>query len=100
MLLLFGWGGSSKVLGEGYTLECPNCHNTRTWQVLRSSRKISVFFVPVAKWNTQYWMVCPVCSAGLELTSQQQAQEVLATALQQNGVLRTALIRQMGEGVS
>jgi len=96
MFVLFGWGGSNKVLGVGYTLECPNCHNSRTWHVVQSNRKVSVFFVSVVKWDKKYWMVCPVCSAGLELESQQQAQEVLATALQQNQALRSELIRRLG----
>jgi pyruvate-formate lyase-activating enzyme len=96
MLFIFGWGGQSKVLGDGYTLMCPNCHNARSWRVVKTNKKVSLFFVPVVKWDAKYLMVCPVCSAGFELESQVQAQEVLATALQQNAALRAELARRLG----
>ena len=99
MFWIFGWGGSTKVLGDGYTLQCPNCHNTRTWQVVRSSLRASVFFIPVAQWNHKYQMVCPVCSAGMELESLQEAQEALTTTHQQTEALRSRFTRRLGEGV-
>ena len=98
MFFIFGWGRSAKKLGQGYTLTCPNCHNTRAWQVVKTGQKVSLFFVPVAKWNTKYVMVCPICSAALELQSKEQAQQILATALQQNGALRSQIMRQLSGG--
>lgn len=97
MFFLIGWGGSSKVLGDGFNLDCPNCHNSRTWRVIQTGRKATVFFVPVANWNTRYWMACPICSAAVELESCEQAQDVLASALQQNGVLQAEVIKRLGK---
>jgi hypothetical protein len=95
MFVIFGWGGAKKILGDGLALLCPNCHNARTWQVIRTSKKATLFFVPVAKWSQKYWMVCPVCSAALELESQEQAQAALAAAIQQNDELKSELLHQL-----
>lgn len=96
MFLIFGWGNSDKALGEGCTLECPNCHNVRRWQVVQSSQKASLFFIPVAKWGSKYWMVCPVCSESVELLSEQQARQVLATTSEQNDEACAEISRGLG----
>ena len=81
-MIIFGWGGRHKVLGEGFFIGCPNCGNATQWPVVETSKHVSLYFVPIAKWNKQYWMVCPVCSCGVELPSRELAQRVLAAALQ------------------
>lgn len=81
MLFVAGWGHSMEILGAGYPLDCPNCHNRTTWLVGYTSRRASLFFVPVAKWRREYWMYCPVCSAALQLASAAEAQKLLDGAL-------------------
>ncbi|NQU23405.1 MAG: zinc ribbon domain-containing protein [Candidatus Nealsonbacteria bacterium] len=81
-MIVFGWGGGHKVLGEGFFVHCPNCGNATQWTVVETSKRISLYFVPVAKWSKRYWMTCSVCSGGVELPSRQFAQQVLAAALQ------------------
>ena len=70
-------------------------NNLSTWQVVKTSKKISLFFVPVAKWSHEYFMVCPVCSAALQMASAAQAQAVLAAALQRDEDLERELMEEL-----
>ena len=81
-MIIFGWGRRHKVLGEGFFVHCPNCGNATQRMIVETSKRISLYFVPVAKWSKRYWMACSVCSGGIELPSKQFAQQVLAAALQ------------------
>ena len=95
MFIFFGGGGtSSEMLGEGYELDCPNCHNSRRWQVIRTQNSASVFFIPVAKWGVKYWAICPICSATADLHSKEEAMQVLETASNPSSELREELIRR------
>lgn len=98
MFFIFGWGNSDKTLGEGCTLECPNCHNVRRWTVIERSQKASLFFVPVAKWAAKYWMVCPVCAWSVELLSREQADRVLASTPQHNDAACSEVGHGLGTG--
>lgn len=98
MFFIFGWGNSDKPLGAGCTLECPNCHNTRRWTVVERSKKVSLFFVPVAKWAATYWTVCPVCSWSVELPSQEQANRVLASTAERNDAVCSEIGRDLETG--
>jgi hypothetical protein len=77
-MIVFGWGSEAKVLGSVGCAQCPNCANEATWQVLESSRRASLYFVPVAKWNRRYFVACPICHYGAELKDREHAESVLA----------------------
>lgn len=79
-MIIFGWGSGAKVLGEGFFLRCPNCGNATQWQIVETSKKFSLYFVPIAKWSTGYWLVCPVRSNGVRIASHDVAQAVLLSA--------------------
>ena len=78
MVFVGGWGRSNKTIGIGPLLECDNCNNTNNFKVFETSRKATLYFIPVAKWERQYWMVCPICSYGTELESLEQAQKIVS----------------------
>jgi transcription elongation factor Elf1 len=80
MMVIFGWGNDAKALSEGFFIRCPNCSNATQWQIVETSKRFSLYFVPVAKWSSQYWLVCPVCSSGIQIASRELAQEALAFA--------------------
>jgi hypothetical protein len=52
--IFFGWGKGAKQLGEGFIHLCNNCHNVRRFVVVEVSRKASLYFVTVAKWNREW----------------------------------------------
>lgn len=97
-MFFFGSAGTkSEVVGEGYELDCPRCHNVRRWPIARSQKQASVFFVPVARWGREYWMYCPICSNSVEL-SEPEANQVLASSSRPIPALRDELIRRAGAG--
>jgi len=79
--IVFGWGKGAKQLGEGFVHACGNCRNVRRFAVVETSRKVSLYFVPVAKWSREYFYVCPVCSSGFKIPNRELAQRILAGAL-------------------
>lgn len=91
-------GTTSEVIGDGYTVECPNCHNVRRWPVIKSMNRASVFFVPIAKWGAKYWTMCPVCDLTAQLASEEQAQQVLQTADNPDPALYQDLLRRAEAG--
>lgn len=96
-MLIFGWGGDVKDLGAGPVVNCPNCKNTTRWRVIRQQKKATLYFVPVAKWSARYFVLCPTCSHGVQLETREKAQEVLASALRQEGAIHAALM-EAGRG--
>jgi hypothetical protein len=79
-MIVFGWGSGAKSLGDGFIATCRHCSNTRPFSVVETSRKITLYWLPVAKWNKQYYYICPVCSHGFEIPSKELAQRILAAA--------------------
>ena len=81
-MIIVGWGDKEKVLGETYQIDCPNCKNEVVMDVIETSKRISLYFVPVAKWKKQYFMLCPVCLWGVPLKNKEEEQDILLQALE------------------
>jgi len=68
MVLIFGWGsGDAQDLGEIAPVVCPNCHNDVFLHHIKSDRKVSLFFVPLASYGTDEYLACPICRHGLHI---------------------------------
>ena len=65
MLLFFGYGIKQKYVGAGQVRDCPRCHNTTQWSRMREYKQISLFFIPVARWNRQEFELCGICGAAV-----------------------------------
>lgn len=95
MFFFFGGGGTSaQVVGTGYTLECPVCHNARPWNVLRTENRASVFFVPVARWGARFYAVCPICSTAASFRSREEARHMLDTVQSPEPALASEIVRR------
>jgi hypothetical protein len=71
-MVIFGFGaGHPDDLGEVAPCVCPNCHNQVFLHHVRSKKSVSLYFVPVVPYGTDDYLVCPVCSRGLQLSSPQ-----------------------------
>jgi uncharacterized protein YbaR (Trm112 family) len=72
MVVIFGFGpGSPEDQGEVAPCVCPNCHNQVFLHHVRSKKSVRLYFVPVVPYGTDDYLVCPVCSRGLQVSSTQ-----------------------------
>jgi hypothetical protein len=74
MVVIFGWGaGKGEDLGEVAPCVCPNCHNQVFLHHVRSKKSVRLYFVPVVPYGTDDYLVCPVCTRGLQVSRPQLA---------------------------
>jgi len=72
MVVIFGFGpGSPEDQGEVAPCVCPNCHNQVFLHHVRSKKSVRLYFVPVVPYGTDDYLVCPVCSRGLQVSHAQ-----------------------------
>jgi uncharacterized protein YbaR (Trm112 family) len=68
MVIIFGWGSGDTIdLGEVAPVICPNCHNDVFLHQVRSDKRFSLFFVPLASYGSNEYLACPICRHGLEV---------------------------------
>ena len=71
-MVIFGFGpGNPEDLGEVAQCVCPNCHNQVFLHHVRSKKSVRLYFVPVVPYGTEDYLVCPVCSRGLQISNAQ-----------------------------
>ena len=71
-MVIFGFGrDQTDDQGEVAPGVCPNCHNQVFLHHVRSKKHVSLYFVPVVPYGTEDYLVCPVCSRGLQLSNSQ-----------------------------
>jgi hypothetical protein len=71
VVVIFGFGGgSAQDLGEAVPARCPNCHNDVYLHHVRSQKSFSLYFVPIAQYGTNEYLLCPICQKGLQVTPQ------------------------------
>jgi hypothetical protein len=71
-MVIFGFGpGKQEDQGEVAPAVCPNCHNQVFLHHVRSKKRFSLYFVPVVPYGTDDYLVCPICSRGLQLSNTQ-----------------------------
>ena len=72
MVVIFGFGaGSPDDQGEVAAAVCPNCHNQVFFHHVRSKKSVRLHFVPVVPYGTNDYLVCPICSWGLQVSQAQ-----------------------------
>lgn len=79
--IIAGWGKDAKVLAYLGLRKCPNCRNVDHWRLYEMVKKVTAFFVPVAKWGSKYYAVCNVCGVSYEMDAAQK-QQLLQESLQ------------------
>lgn len=72
MVVIFGFGpGKQEDLGEAVQVVCPNCNNQVMLHHVRSKKTVRLYFVPVVPYGTDDYLVCPICSRGMQLSQTQ-----------------------------
>lgn len=68
MVVVFGWGsGPVEDRGEVVPVRCPNCHNDVVLHEIHSTKRISLYFVPVMPYGANEYLACPVCGHGMHI---------------------------------
>jgi uncharacterized protein YbaR (Trm112 family) len=68
MVVIFGWGaGQTSDFGEVAPTTCPVCHNEVFLHHVRSDKSFSLYFIPMATYGSDEYLVCPICHHGLQL---------------------------------
>jgi hypothetical protein len=73
MPILAGWGGKRKLVGNYGIHKCSNCHNWQPMGIYELSRQATLYFIPVAKWDKKYYIICPICEAGVPVSVEELA---------------------------
>jgi hypothetical protein len=72
MVVIFGFGpGKQEDLGAAVQVVCPNCNNQVVLHHVRSKKTVRLYFVPVVPYGTDNYLVCPICSRGMQLSQTQ-----------------------------
>jgi hypothetical protein len=72
MVVIFGFGpGKQEDLGAAVQVVCPNCNNQVVLHHVRSKKTVRLYFVPVVPYGTDDYLVCPICSRGMQLSQTQ-----------------------------
>lgn len=66
-MFIAGWGKDNKKIAEAGIRRCDNCNNYTTWEIYKTSKKTTLYFIPIAKWKKKYFLVCTTCNASYEL---------------------------------
>lgn len=68
MFFLFGWGHrTTNDEGEAVPVHCHNCNNDVYWHLVHTKTWFTLFFAPVFPYESDHWLMCPVCKAGRAL---------------------------------
>jgi uncharacterized protein YbaR (Trm112 family) len=68
VVLIFGWGaGKAQDFGEVAPTTCPICHNEVFLHHLKSDKSFSLYFIPLASYGSDEYLVCPICHNGLQI---------------------------------
>jgi hypothetical protein len=59
--LIVGVADREKVLAKGIERGCLECLRTTPHVLVEERRQLSVFFLPVWRWNRRFYLVCGGC---------------------------------------
>ena len=68
MFFIGGAGNGSKDLGRRINQVCPGCGSRLGMQLIRTNGYIHLFFVPVFRYDIQYFLICPNCGKTYEIS--------------------------------
>ncbi len=93
MFILFGFGHRTvKEYGPTLPTKCSNCNNSTFWRLSYSRSWFTLFFIPIIPYQSKYYLLCEICSRGMELEGPQ-----IEKAKQLNRLTRAFLAKQISE---
>ncbi len=71
-MIIFGWGHQMrKKLGPVFKHHCDHCNNEDYWILHKISVWFTLFFIPVFPYERNFLLLCPICTYGIKLDSNQ-----------------------------
>jgi hypothetical protein len=72
-MLVWGHGRQLHTLGPlENTDSCPACRQPSTLHLAVLRKDFKLYFIPVARWNSAYYVYCGVCNASAEIDKADQ----------------------------
>jgi hypothetical protein len=73
-MLIFGWGHQTRNdFGPTVPVTCSNCRNKCYLHLLHIRVWFTLFFIPVIPYESKHYLLCEICSRGIELQGEQVA---------------------------
>ncbi len=67
---IFGIESKEKKIKELPNFFCKGCNKEETGQLIKTYNYFHIFFVPVLKWNENYYVLCNYCSTVYEIAKE------------------------------
>lgn len=64
MFLFADYRQNAKRIGNFGIQKCSNCNNWQPQGIYEVAKQVRTFFVPVARWDKQIYVICPICTVG------------------------------------
>ena len=63
------WGSKGNIIDLGSITKhyCPICEKQTNYHVSVVYRYGHIFWIPLFKWSTKYYLTCDICERGIEL---------------------------------
>ena len=72
MIFIFGLGKITKRnYGSLHDKKCKFCQENNEYELLRTITWFTLFFIPIIPYRFMYYLVCPNCEHGYEITRDQ-----------------------------
>lgn len=66
-MLFVGWGKKGKEIAYAGIEKCPHCRNWTHFAIFETTKRVTLYFVPVASWDRKAYLVCGTCETAWEL---------------------------------
>lgn len=76
MFIIWGTRGFNKIMGYTKQYTCRHCNNISAWELVRTSRWFTLFFIPIFPFSFKYLALCPVCQHGAQLSKEDFQREL------------------------
>ncbi len=80
MIVIAGAGPKMEKFKSTKTEHCYHCRNNSRWILQKTRYFITLFFLPVVPFRTEYLYYCPICGYSKTLTKKEFEQKVLFEA--------------------
>ena len=57
-----------KKISDVYFGECETCKKMVVLELICQSKKFTVYWIPVAKWQKEFFIFCPKCDSGIKVS--------------------------------